>query len=75
MSMCQKPEGVKRCNVSYSYFHLNLCISADWMEMGNPIYFFFFCKEALAIRRIFSLVDMITKFSIRPNVFKIGLFR
>ena len=33
-------------------------------------------KEALAIRRIFSLVDIITKpkFSNRPNVFKIGLF-
>ena len=33
-------------------------------------------KEALAIRRIFSLVDMITKakFSNRPNVFKIRLF-
>ena len=34
-------------------------------------------KGALAIRRIFSLVDMITKpkFSNCPNVFKIGLFR
>ena len=34
-------------------------------------------KEALAIRHIFSLVDMITKtkFSNRRNVFKIGLFR
>ena len=34
-------------------------------------------KGALAIRRIFSLVDMITKpkFSNGPNVFKIGLFR
>ena len=34
-------------------------------------------KVALAIRRIFSLVDMITKpkFSNCPNVFKIGLFR
>ena len=34
-------------------------------------------KEALAIRRIFSPVDMIkkTQFSNRPNVFKIGLFR
>ena len=34
-------------------------------------------KEALAIRRIFSLVDMITKtkFSNRPYAFKIGLFR
>ena len=33
-------------------------------------------EEAPAIRRIFSLVDMIikTKFSNRPNVFKIGLF-
>ena len=33
------------------------------------------CKELLAIRRIFSLVDMITntKFSNYPNVFKIGL--
>ena len=33
-------------------------------------------KKALAIRRIFSLVDMITKskFSNRLNVFKIGLF-
>ena len=35
------------------------------------------CKGALAIRRIFSLVDMITKpkFSNCPYVFKIGLFR
>ena len=34
-------------------------------------------KGALAIRRIFSLVDMITKpkFSNCPNVFKIGLFQ
>ena len=34
-------------------------------------------KGARAIRRIFSLVDMITKpkFSIFPNIFKIGLFR
>ena len=33
-------------------------------------------KEALAIRRIFSLVDIITKakFSISPNDFKIRLF-
>ena len=33
-------------------------------------------KEALAIRRIFSLVDMITKakFSNSPNDFKIRLF-
>ena len=32
-------------------------------------------KEVLAIRRIFSLVDMITKtkFSNHPNVFEIGL--
>ena len=34
-------------------------------------------KGALAIRRIFSLVDMITKpkFSNCPNIFKIGLVR
>ena len=34
-------------------------------------------KGDLAIRRIFSLVDMITKpkFSNCPNIFKIGLFR
>ena len=34
-------------------------------------------KGALAIRRIFSLVDMITKpkFSNCPNVYKIGLLR
>ena len=33
------------------------------------------CEELLAIRRIFSLVDMITntKFSNCPNVFKIGV--
>ena len=33
-------------------------------------------QEALAIRRIFSLVDIITKpkFSNCPNVFKTGLF-
>ena len=36
-----------------------------------------FKQGALAIRRIFSLVDMITKpkFSNYPAVFKIGLFR
>ena len=36
-----------------------------------------YIKGVLAIRRIFSLVDMITKpkFSNCPNVFKIGLFR
>ena len=36
-----------------------------------------YSKGVLAIRRIFSLVDMITKpkFSNFPNVFKIGLFR
>ena len=35
-----------------------------------------YMKEALAIRRIFSLVDMITKakFSNSPNDFKISLF-
>ena len=35
-----------------------------------------FIQEALAIRRIFSLVDMITKakFSYSPNDFKIRLF-
>ena len=34
-------------------------------------------EGALAIRRIFSLVDMITKpkFSNCPNIFKVGLFR
>ena len=34
-------------------------------------------KGVLPIRRIFSLVDMITKpkFSNCPNIFKIGLFR
>ena len=34
-------------------------------------------KGALAIRRIFSLVDVITKpkFSNCPNIFTIGLFR
>ena len=34
-------------------------------------------KDAPAIRRIFSLVEMIakTKFSNCPNVFKFGLFR
>ena len=37
----------------------------------------FTSKGALAIRHIFSLVNMITKpkFSNCPNVFKIGLFR
>ena len=36
-----------------------------------------FSKKVLEIRRIFSLVDMITKPKISncPNVFKIGLFR
>ena len=35
------------------------------------------CIEVLAIRRIFSLVDMITnnKFSHCPNIFKIGVVR
>ena len=41
------------------------------------IFFNSFDKGALAIRRIFSLVDMIAKpkLSKCPNVFKIGLFR
>ena len=36
-----------------------------------------YAKRVLAIRRIFSLVDMITKpkFSNCPNIFKIGVFR
>ena len=60
----------------------------SWLE--HDVYqfeiccFYLFCtkiyalgKGALAIRRIFSLVDMITKpkFSNCPNIFKIGLFR
>ena len=38
---------------------------------------FGYYQGALAIRRVFSLVDMITKpkFSNCPNIFKIGLFR
>ena len=41
------------------------------------IFDFINLKGALTIRRIFSLVDMITKliFSNCPNVFKIDLFR
>ena len=44
---------------------------AHYFRLKQPL------KGALAIRRIFSLVDMITKplFSNCPNVFKIGLFR
>ena len=43
----------------------------------GPLYTHREKKGALAIRRIFSLVDMITKpkFSNCPNVFKIGLIR
>ena len=47
-----------------------LCILArTWMKILDS-------KEALAIRRIFSLVGMITKakFSNSPNDFKIRLF-
>ena len=47
MSICQKTEGVQRCNGKQELFHLNLCISANWMEMGNLIFFFFFCKFSL----------------------------
>ena len=52
--------------------------SVDWLLIleslggGAPL-----LKGALVIRRILSLVDMITKpkFSNCPNVFKTGLFR
>ena len=44
---------------------------------ANLVFYLSVYKGALAIRRIFSLVGMITKpkFSNCPNVFKIGLFR
>ena len=51
------------------------------LETYFDAYFAYFAAEphqgALAIRRIFSLDDMITKLKISncPNVFKIGLFR
>ena len=52
------------------FYFISQCTSVPYLESG-------LCKGALAIRRIFSLVDMITKpkFSNCPNVFKIGLFR
>ena len=59
---------------------LNLLPKSDKMLSKPRILSLFhnsFDKGALAIRRIFSLVDMITKpkFSNCPNVLKIGLFR
>ena len=47
-----------------------ICLSLAWQGLTDH-------KGVLAIRRIFSLVDMITKpkFSNCPNIFKIGLFR
>ena len=44
------------------------CLAA----LKNPYGYMFWAKELLAIRRIFSLVDIITntKFSNCPNVFK-----
>ena len=69
----------------YSYLDAWMCLD-DTLPMSiikmlhwrNEIFYFLIeNKGALAIRRIFSLVDMITKpkFSNCPNVFKIGLFR
>ena len=51
---------------------LVICVGNEQIKFTGSI----FCKGALAIRRIFSLVEMITKpkFSNCPNVFKIGLF-
>ena len=53
----------------------------SWVRLASVHYIYYtmhnkFRKGALAIRRIFSLVDMITKpkFSNCPNIFKIGLF-
>ena len=44
-------------------------------EIAAKFYMVACCKEALAIRRIFSLVEMITnaKFSNFPKVLKIGV--
>ena len=55
---------ISKCLLSYSVFAI--CINKS-IELN---------KEALAIRHIFSLVDMITKakFSNTPNDFKINLF-
>ena len=49
--------------------NFNLTVMAVVVDSGSN-------QGALAIRRIFSLVDMFTKpkFSNCPNVFKIGLF-
>ena len=56
----------------YRYYKLRKTVSKFYRQ-----YYYLMSKGALAIRRIFSLVDMITKpkFSNCPNVFKIGPFR
>ena len=70
---------------NFTHFLLHLC-KADQTSMGRSNHetnvsktfnFLPLGKGVLAIRRIFSLVDTITKlkFSNCPNIFKIGLFR
>ena len=57
--------------------HLSKChIDGNHMSRLNYSFIDLAGKEALAIRRIFSLVDIITKakFSNSPNDFKIRLF-
>ena len=58
-------------------FHKNRLPADDSHEISCFIIFEKVAKGDLGIRRIFSLVDMITKpkFSNCPNIFKIGLFR
>ena len=70
-------------------YQISCCVvwwSGKWTAIGDffreyainddlsPVFLRYMYKELLAIRRIFSLVDMITntKFSNCPNVFEIG---
>ena len=64
---------LRHCSISDSlfteFYYLRHCNISVGLVTG--------LQGVLAIRRIFSLVDMITKpkFSNCPNVFKIGTFR
>ena len=43
LSICKTIEGIKNVMVLKSYFHLNLGVSTDLMEMKNLIHIYFFC--------------------------------
>ena len=80
----------RSCTSGYKHETFRLCssnLSCKYFLVCHRIFFFIFkmananfkmaAKGDLAIRRIFSVVDMITKpkFSNFSNTFKIGLFR